>query len=68
METLKDMTVSEKHNYERLIKMGYSHKQALEQLERIRAIPKEEMDELREAIAKNMVFENLQVVENYDEE
>ena len=54
METLKDMTASERHNYERIIKMGYTHKEAIEQLKRIRAIPKKDREELIEAIAKNI--------------
>ena len=57
MSTLKDMTVSEQLNYERIIKMGYTHKEAIQQLQRIRAIPKEDREELIEAIKKNMIIE-----------
>ena len=60
MSTLKDMTLSEKHNYERLIKKGYTHKEAIQMLQMIRDIPQKDKEKTIQAIKRNMM-KNLKI-------
>ena len=54
MPILENMTLSEKHNYARLKKRGYSDEEAKDMLLAIRAIPQEERKELERMLVENM--------------
>ena len=60
MEILENMTVSEKHNYERMKKQGHTDEEIKEMLLTIRSIPPESKKALVKAVKKS-IMENLTV-------
>ena len=58
MPILENMTVSEKHNYERMKKRGYTDEEIKQTLLGIRAVPQELKEKAYKAIGENILRNN----------